>query len=746
MYRHHDARSPRGARSRSSLAGALTLKIGLAVGLALTACRPSGSGPDEPKAGESSGDEADGGSPRLGRAWQRAGAGHTSNIDMVAISSDGQAVLTRDQIGGMRLWPVLDGSTEPVVIPVQGPQQFSVARRSESQGAEAGGFVVGAVDSAGGAKVFAVSRDGEVTERGSLAPFQPLFEIHALPGGRRLLALYRDHSIGLIDDSAQEITRFEERRFRPTSLRLSADAQTFVAVISSTDTADTIEIQPMVIRRLTERAKEAAKEAATEGATIERNGASRRITSANPPASTTVALAPNGTRVAVVDKPAGNSWELAVADLSKAKAEARIQVTMPSHIIPNIGFVSGEQLLVSANDGSLSWLIDLSDESQHARTSAPQDFINQGRAQALASGVQVVGHGTWLFVHDVLARSHRYLGYRSFQTQSVAVSPSGEWVAWAYTVGPVFVESLGKGPAESKQQYKLPSEPNFGTVKVRFFDDDHLITIDGAGGIYLYRWRDAELVDQAGIHGAIRALHLQPEAGAMLIERHNNDARLFEVNADGFTGPYIVADQAFRAGLLEKGTPSDPQAIMWTLDSGNKLRHYSLEELRGDPSQEAIMAKGDPIAPGKVAPLAIDRFGRHYGVRWNGSTMELFVDDGRHLQTKVSAAGDISAIVPSPSGKRFVAIHQRGQSTSLSMHDAKTLDERWSFATGVFNNEVVWSPDGRYVAVAANTGAVVLSAKTGKPVQRRCGIEFAALGAPPSTAFNSLNLRSMCEE
>jgi hypothetical protein len=206
-----------------------------------------------------------------------------------------------------------------------------------------------------------------------------------------------------------------------------------------------------------------------------------------------------------------------------------------------------------------------------------------------------------------------------------------------------------------------------------------------------------------------------------------------------------VADQSFRAGLLAKGTPEHEDAVMWTLDSGNKLRHYSLEELRGDPSQEAIMAKGEPIPPGKVAPLAIDRFGRHYGVRWNGSTMELFVDFGRHLQTKVSASGDISAIVPSPSGKRFVAIHQRGQSTSLSVHDSETLDERWSFATGVFNNEVVWSPNGRYVAVAANTGAVVLDAKTGKPVQQRCGIEFEALGAPPSTAFNSLNLRSMCE-
>lgn len=692
--------------------------------LALAACRSSGPDTEDPTAGSPDGEDAGskGKGKGKGRAWQRAGAGHTSNIDKVAISSDGRAVLTRDQIGGTRLWPALDGSAEPIVIPVQGPQQFSVARRAK------GGLVVATVDAAGGATIFEVGPDGEITEAGVLAPFAPLFGIYALPGGERLLALFRDHSIRLLDRSAKELARFEERRFRPTSLRVGDNGESFAAVITSTGTTGTIEFQRLRVR-------------GGDKPSIERVGSPRLVTSANPPSETTVVMAPDAERVAVVDKPSGNSWELAVVDLTKDDAEERVQVTIPAHLVPNIGFVSDQELLVSANDGSLSWLMNLGDKSQHARTSAPQDFINQGRAQALAGGVQAVGHGTWLFVHDVVERSHRYLGYRSFQTQSVAVSPSGEWVAWAYMAGPVFVESLGK----REDQYKLPSEPNFGTVKVRFFDDDHLITIDGAGGIHLYRWRDAELIDEAGIHGAIRALHFESEPGTMLIERHNNDARLFEVSAEGFTGPYIVADQSFRSGLLSKGTPEQPDAIMWTLDSGNKLRHYSLEELRGDPSQEAIMAKGSPIPPGKVAPLAIDRLGRHYGVRWNGSTMELFVDFGDRLQTKVSASGDISAIVPSPSGKRFVAIHQRGQSTSLSVHDSETLEERWSFATGVFNNEVVWSPDGRFVAVAANTGAVVLSAKTGKPVQQRCGIEFAALGAPPSTAFNSLNLRSMCE-
>jgi len=708
-------------RAASSSIGSIALALGLLLG----GCHDPGASTEDPTGGGSAATEGGDGSAVQPTFWSRPGASHTSNIDLVAITSDGTAVLTRDQIGGMRLWPALDGSEEPVVIPVQGPQQFSLAARAD------GGFMVAAVDSAGGARIHAV-REGGVTELGTLEPFHPLFGIYALPGGERLLALFRDHTIQLMDATGATQATFEERRFRPTSLRLSVDGKTFAAIMGSAGTPGTSEVQRL---RLVE-GKGAPR--------IERLGSPRAIEATTPLSDATAAMSPGAERFVAVDEPSssGSGWMLTVTDLTTEGAPKRVEVPMPAHVVPSLGFVSTHEVLVSGNDGSLSWLVDLDDSSLHARTSAPQDFVNQGRAQAQAGGVQVVGHGTWLFVHRIDDRSHRYLGYRSFQTQSVAVSPSGTTVAWAYQAGPVFVETLG---GSSGQRVALPSEPSFGTSKVRFIDDDHVVTIDGAGGIHLYRWRDATLVDEAGVHGAIRALHFEPDHGVMLVERHNNDARLYEVSAKGFAGPYIVADQSFRAGLLAKGTPSHPDAIMWTLDSGNRMRHYSLEELRSDPSQEVVMAKGQAIAVGKVAPLAVDRYGRHYGVRWNGSTMEIFVDFGQELVTKVSASGDISAIVPSPAGTRFVAIHQRGQSTSLSVHDSKSLDERWSFATGVFNNEVVWSPDGRFVAVAANTGAVVLDADTGEPVQRRCGIEFAAMGAPPASAFNSLNLRSMCE-
>jgi hypothetical protein len=186
-------------------------------------------------------------------------------------------------------------------------------------------------------------------------------------------------------------------------------------------------------------------------------------------------------------------------------------------------------------------------------------------------------------------------------------------------------------------------------------------------------------------------------------------------------------------------------AVLWTLDSSNKTRSYSLAELRSDLSADEIKRKGEDLKAGQIAPLAIDRLGRHYGVRWNGSAMELFVDDGSTSKSKRMPSGDVSEIFPSADGESFLTVHQRGGSVAIAAHDRATLEERWSYSTGPFNNEVTWSPDGRYIGVAAASGAVVLDARNGKPVSRRCGLEFEALGAPPSSAFQNLGVRSLCE-
>jgi len=707
------------------------LRLGLAALLLCgAACRP------DPSTNPSDGDPntpnaaTDGAVSTPGQLQQvelhRAGAGHTANIDLVAVSSNGKAAASRDQIGGVRLWPTLDGNVEPIPIPERGAQAISVETRK-------GGHVVGIVDAAGGGKIFSVDAAGKVEVTGEMPPFQPLFELQALPGGNRFLALYKDHSVALVDRKGKQIAKADERRFRPTSLVLGKDGKSFVAVLKQS-TGNSAELQRMRI----------AKQG--DALTIERVGSPTLVNSTTQLVSSTLVVSPDTKRAAWAARPSGAAWEIEVGDLTSDDPPSKFTVQIPTHLTPNLGFVGSNKILASGNDGTLSWLYDLERESTHPRTASPQDFVNQGRASMVRGGTQVSGHGTWLFVHEVQRRKHRFLGYRAFQTQSVALSPSGEHVAWSYVGGPVFVEPLtGSGNAT-----QLTLDPMLAVFRVRFFDDAHLIAVGSSGALQLIEWRTGAVVAESGINGSIRTVHFEPSRSLLLVERHNNDARLFELSAKGvgkpgFSDPFVIADQAFRTGLLAKGIDGNDQAVMWSLDSSNRMRLYTMKHLRSDLSREGTEALGKALPTGSVAPLAIDQRGRRYGVRWNGSRMELFVQTGEQIVTAVAPAGDVNQIVPSPDGRRFLAIHQRGNNASLSAHDSKTLEELWNYSTGVFNNEVVWSRDGRYVGIAANTGAAVLDGDTGESVRQRCGLQFGAMHSPPATAFGGLQVRSLCE-
>ena len=108
---------------------------------------------------------------------------------------------------------------------------------------------------------------------------------------------------------------------------------------------------------------------------------------------------------------------------------------------------------------------------------------------------------------------------------------------------------------------------------------------------------------------------------------------------------------------------------MWSLDSGNHVRFYTLAELRSDLSVDEIKQKAIDLKPGQIAPLAIDAKGRQYGVRWNGSRMEVFVDNGEHVRSKAIGDGSVNELWPTADGKRFFAVHQRTGGIGITVYD-----------------------------------------------------------------------------
>ena len=70
-------------------------------------------------------------------------APHGSVIDQIAVTDSGDAALTSDEDGALRLWPSFDGKHEPVVIAASSALQISIARSGD-------GLLLALLDRVGG--------------------------------------------------------------------------------------------------------------------------------------------------------------------------------------------------------------------------------------------------------------------------------------------------------------------------------------------------------------------------------------------------------------------------------------------------------------------------------------------------------------------------------------------------------------------------------------------------------------------
>ncbi|HET7506672.1 MAG TPA: hypothetical protein VFK02_36880 [Kofleriaceae bacterium] len=118
-------------------------------------------------------------------------AAHGSEIIALSAAGDGAAVASLDRDGGIRLWPALDGTREPVVIQGTGPS------RAIALVGDGDGRAIATLDAAGGVHVIRTSAAGAVRGRATLAGDQPAVEIDATPEG--VLVLRADQVLELVD-------------------------------------------------------------------------------------------------------------------------------------------------------------------------------------------------------------------------------------------------------------------------------------------------------------------------------------------------------------------------------------------------------------------------------------------------------------------------------------------------------------------------------------------------------------------
>jgi hypothetical protein len=125
---------------------------------------------------------------------------HGSEIVALGVTSDGDAVVSADREGGIRLWPALDGTREPIVINGTTPRSIALLRDGD-------GFAIAALDPAGGVHVIRTSAAGAVRDRVTVAAAQPAVELAGTAEG--LLILRADQTLELVDAAGAVRSRLQ---------------------------------------------------------------------------------------------------------------------------------------------------------------------------------------------------------------------------------------------------------------------------------------------------------------------------------------------------------------------------------------------------------------------------------------------------------------------------------------------------------------------------------------------------------
>jgi hypothetical protein len=152
-------------------------------------------------------------------------ATHGRAIISVAVSDDGTAALTIDSGASVRLWPALDGTREPVAVPLVAPTEMVLARSGDE-------FRIAALDTAGGLVLLRVDASGQLVGKNSM-PFDQPYEL-VVADGDGYLAIRADQVIERLDakgtplgtvspDTGQRVATLVARRGRTLAMITSAD-------------------------------------------------------------------------------------------------------------------------------------------------------------------------------------------------------------------------------------------------------------------------------------------------------------------------------------------------------------------------------------------------------------------------------------------------------------------------------------------------------------------------------------------
>ncbi|MGE5187361.1 MAG: hypothetical protein ACM31C_35185 [Acidobacteriota bacterium] len=611
-------------------------------------------------------------------------APHAGAIVTLAVTPDGKSAISCDELGGLRLWPALDGTREPVVVELPRPKQLAI-------GATADGYTVDVLDEVGGVIVASIDRDGRTRSHATL-PTEPAYKDIAMTS-LGTLAWRADQTIELIGGhGAVEQRLAVEPGQRLIDLSVSGDrALALVETVENGTPARKprwLHLQPKL----------------SWGGWLR----------AAVPLGDQIAVSPAGTRYATLvhDDPK-QPQQAKVVVLDAAKGTALVDHAAPG--VVDLGFPDDDHVAFVASS-VVSWLA----------IGKPGDAPTTPPTPAATSGAMAIGGGRVVSSTNgelVLASptGAQYLGY-------AVESPT---VAQAAANGQLLI-GVGDQFALLDRELRATGAPTVapkgGTVAdVRWLGgDDWLVVASTPEGV-----TRLELADVA--HGTSKTVRdkltivpvLMYEPSTRLVtlslgdspevDRYDPVKHAIERVAalprpKGFEQAELVplAPAVSGGAELLRVTMRDKPTLAWLNDakqltkSAHQISVDNASFAGADPAGHAFVWRNTPQ---NALELAIYAAGKPIG--------------------KLPSDGPV-ALWPDPKGARVVEVGQR----AVSLY---TLDGKRVWAQELAGTtEALWLADGA-IAIVSAAGIARLDAATGAVTAARCGWRFE-LSAKPHPA------------
>ncbi|MFV8751713.1 hypothetical protein ACNOYE_14305 [Nannocystaceae bacterium ST9] len=434
-----------------------------------------------------------------------ARAGHHIDITEVWLDPTASAALSLDGEGGVRLWPTFSTAADlpvlaPIELPLREPVALSFARTGE------GSFLIAAIDTTQAGRVLEVRVDqagqAELIERFTIPPSEPLFELHVLDDGARVLALGVDHRLRLFDHEGGLLDELAEHGFAPWQLRIvgRGESRELAVVLAQPTRVQSLELV---------------------GDQMKVVGEARRVRNDRGPNLNDLQLTPDGRHVTSFRRPKskGHEWTLELLEL--ASGEVRVlKGEVDGTIRPRLHLIDETRALLEDGTGTGYWIdlrggvvqppgfvlpediADLPAEAAVVAQRIPLAYsIERERWHAsVVEGLRAVPDGRALILDPIAGDDHRRLGHERMYAFEAGFSPDGSRVAWnGY-------EQRWSEPVGERGELEPLTEPEGYAWSVA----EDVRAVDGRGRVYTgTRGRDPtlEVRDAEGKLAAIPIAH-----------------------------------------------------------------------------------------------------------------------------------------------------------------------------------------------------------------------------------------------